>query len=62
MLELAQWLSDTRISWQFDSAIGSFRCCDEFTSWAFAMVVSSVFLIDLRILQITRSQSRGDGA
>lgn len=57
MLELAQWLSDTPISLAIRQRDWLIPLLQTIHILGIAMVVSSVFLIDLRILQITRSQS-----
>ncbi len=58
MLALARWLSDTSASAALREIDGLIAVLQTIHILAIAMVLSSIFMIDLRVLQITRSQTQ----
>lgn len=57
MLALAQWLSETPMSLRLRDVLWLIPLVQTIHILAIAVVVSSVLMIDLRFLRITRSQS-----
>jgi uncharacterized membrane protein len=58
MLALAQWLSETSASSAIREIDGLILVLQTIHILAIAMVLSSIFMIDLRVLQVAKSQTQ----